>query len=155
MANITIAKKGGTVGTAAGGQGRFRLQHTIDIAKVNAALVAAGSAALASGDTIVLVDMPVESGFHIFAVKNNTALVLGTTPTISLGDVASATRYVNAATAVTAGTYHTVATTSFNYPTGGQVRFAISNAGGTITSGQITTFFEELDFRTLLPAQVL
>lgn len=133
MANVTTLKSGGTEFTPFGKMPRAVQKWNIDIAKA----VAAG---LATTEYVVVFDVPAKSKVVIHSLHNETALSMGSSPAISLGDAASATRFVNAATAVTAGTYHTVATSEFTYATGGQVRLTLT--GGTLASGLLAVNFE-------------
>lgn len=153
MANNTTIKVGGT--------GKLSSDHArpgepqrilIDVA----AAVKRGGA-LASGDTIAVVDIPANTKVVIHRVYNYTLLNLGTSGAYSVGDAGSATRYTASTSTLTAGTDTAIAsgmnTSGFIYTTAGQIRVAITNAGGTITDGKLWIVYTAFDVSapTVLP----
>lgn len=145
MANNTSVKLGGT-GLLSADSTRLGAAQRIC---VDVAVAIAKGGAMASADTIAVVDIPANTKIIFHRAYFLTTASLGTSPTVSVGDAGSATRYVNAANTVTAGTDATVVATLNTigniYTAAGQLRVQISNSGGTITSGKIWLVFEALD----------
>lgn len=136
MANVTTLKAGGTTGNPTGKGYPVVLKHEIDIAKA----VAAG---LLTTEYVVLADVPANTFVKVLHVENATALSMGSSPAISLGDAGSATRYVNAASTLTAGTDHTIASSELLYTAAGQLRLTLT--GGTLASGIIRVCWMQVD----------
>lgn len=128
MANVTTLAKGGTSGSAAYDAPLKVQKLEMDIAK----LVAAG---LLTTEYAVALNIPANSVLYVWAVRNATALSMGSSPAISVGDSSSATLFVNAASTLTADTNHTVATASKTYSTANTLRLTLT--GGTLASGSI------------------
>lgn len=132
--NLTI----GGLGLPAKSQGndRYALQANLDIA----AFVAGGGVTTQS---VKLVNVPANTQVNLIAVWNQTALVMGSTPSVSVGDSASTTQWVNANATQTINTYATLAATSKTYPAADNLNVTLT--GGTLTSGLVTVFYELID----------
>lgn len=152
MSNVTSLKAGGTSGTA---MSRFQvpvLKHTVDIA-------AAVTAGLTTGEYIEVCTIPAETYLKIWDVKNATALSLGSSPEIELGDADDDDLYVAAATTETVDTHHaltgataigaTTRTEKF-YSSAGSLRLKVT--GGTIASGKVQITYSLIPCGTNLPA---
>lgn len=147
MANILVSKYG-TTGNLSSQFARSGepIRILVDIADT---IVKNGGTAINSGDTIEVVGIPTDVKIIFHRCYFLTALALGTSGTVSVGDVASGTQYVNAAATLTAGTDATVASTMNTVGkiyTGGTsaLRVTLSNSGGSITSGKIWLIFQAL-----------
>lgn len=141
MANITSRAKGGTspVGIASSNLPTFIGKYEEDIA----ALVAAG---LLTTEYTVLINIPANSKLIIHSLINHTALSMGASPAISLGDSSSGTLFVNASTTVTSGSAHTLtatATTGKVYTAADTLRLNLT--GGTLATGTIGIVYQLID----------
>lgn len=128
MAAVTTKKLGGTSGIARG-------QRSIDVitfeVKIEDFLANGG----ATTDYWEVMTIPANTFLEVLQLENVTALSMGSGPAVSLGDAGSATRFVNAASTLTAGTDHTIATASLFYGSAGSLRLTLT--GGTLASGTI------------------
>lgn len=142
MANVTSLKAGGTTGASINKRLPAVLTHEINIASA----VAAG---LLTTEFVVIADLPANTFVKVLHVENVDALSMGSSPAISVGDAGSATRYVNAASAVTAGADHTLATSELLYTAAGQLRLTLT--GGTLASGTIRICWMQVDTGRVAP----
>lgn len=95
MANVTTLAAGGSTGVAIS-KGKFK-QHEIDIAD----FVSAGGA---TTNYAVVVNIPADSYFRLHQAEVVTALSLGGSARIDIGDSADDDEFVSNATTLTAGT---------------------------------------------------
>jgi len=126
MASVTTLKQGGSTGVA-------RSSRNVDVITLEgniASFVAAGGL---TTEYLELMTIPANTYVEVLQVENATALSMGAGPAVSLGDAGSATRYVNAASTLTAGTDHTIATAALLYTAAGSLRLTLT--GGTLASG--------------------
>lgn len=128
MTNVTNQKKGGEINIAVGNQRVAVIRHEIDIAEA----VASG---FTSGDLINVVTAPTDSFIEVLQVENATALSLGATPEVELGDGVDDDLFIAASTEVAVGGNHAIAVGNKLYTSEDTVSLKIS--GGTVTSGTI------------------
>lgn len=126
MASVTTKKLGGSTGIARAQRNVDVITWEVDIAQ----FVANGGLTTEYWEIMTI---PANTFLEVLQVENVTALSMGAGPAVSLGDAGSATRYVNAASTLTAGTDHTIATASLLYTSAGSLRLTLT--GGTLASG--------------------
>jgi hypothetical protein len=113
MATYTAYKKGGATLIGVGqSQPQLVIKHEIDLAKVIAGSNNQPAIALASNDKLTIMTIPALFQLDSLQAICQTALVLGSSPAISVGDSSSDTIFVNAASTLTAGTILTQAVTT-------------------------------------------
>jgi hypothetical protein len=152
MATKTSALRGGTVGASTLDRPRGVLYAQIDLAEI-----IADEGAIASGDLIQVVSIPNGTRLYIHAVRNETALSLGTSGVLELGDAALGgsgddDRYVANQTTMTANSYATIeaaGSTGTVYNVADVLSFKVSNSGGSITAGKIGLFYELIDLTAI------
>jgi hypothetical protein len=132
MANVTTLAIGGTTNTSYGQTGLEVIKHEIDIKE-------AVDAGLATTEYVVALNIPANTHLYVYQANVVNALSLGAGARIDIGDSGSATRFVNNATTLTAGTNLTLAAGQFFYGTANTVRITVT--GGTIASGKIRLVF--------------
>jgi hypothetical protein len=97
-------------------------------------------------DVATLFTIPARSRFVLEAVYSDNTVSFGTTPTLSLGDSAGGTTFINAQTPGAANVrIATVALSSKIYDTADAITMTLNNASGTVTSGLITVVGRILD----------
>lgn len=145
MANVSTLKRGGTA-TGGGSQTPVGIiRHTIDIAD-------AVTAGLATTEYVVVQSIPAGTILTVWGMKNATALSLGSSPRLDLGDGDDDDLYVSNHSTLTADAYATLtgesamaATTRYRktYTAAGELRLKIT--GGTIASGKVTIIYSMVD----------
>ena len=96
--------------------------------------------AIASADIINLIPIPDNTLLYVNGVINGSALVLGTSGVVELGDNSDDDRFVANQTTTTAGaaaTIEAVGQTGYTYTAADTLSLKLSNSGGTITSGKL------------------
>jgi hypothetical protein len=106
-----------------------KMEVLIDLPKIVAARLAAGATALANGDSLDV--LPIPAGALVVATGFQT-LTLQASLTASLGDAASATRYLNASTAPQSVGWSALGgATPFLYTADGVLRLTLAGATPT------------------------
>ena len=105
-------------------------------------------------DTATILTIPARTQFNLIAVYSDNTVSFGTTPTFSLGDSGSATRFINAQTPGASGvSIATMAATSRIYDTADYIIVTLNNASGTVTSGKFTIIYNLVDLSAAPVAQ--
>lgn len=136
MANVTNQKIGGTDTISTGVTNISVIKHEIDIA----AAVASG---LATTELINILSVPADTYVEVLQVENVTALSLGTSPDVELGDTSDDDNFVASHSTLTAGSNHTIALTGKLYTSADTISAKIT--GGTVASGTIRYVFRLTD----------
>lgn len=140
MANVTTLAKGGTANTGISSRVPQIVTHEMNIAS----LVSAG---LLTTEYAVVLNVPADTAFRLLQVEVVTSLSLGAGARIDVGDSGSATRFVNNASTLTAGTNLTIANATGS---GGEVYTAadtirLTVTGGTLASGILRFVWQQAD----------
>jgi hypothetical protein len=126
MTNVTNLAIGGTVNTSFGQKTPQVVSHEIDIATA----IANG---LNTTEFVVVLNIPAHTHVQLYNATVVNALSLGSGARIDIGDSGSATRFVNNATTLTAGTNLTLAASERYYATADTLRLTVT--GATLASG--------------------
>jgi hypothetical protein len=145
MANVTTLKIGGTTG-------RPGTYPPIPVLKAEINIAKAVAAGLATTEYVKVLDIPANTRLKIWAVRNATALSLGSSPRLDLGDADDDDLYVSNASTLTVNTNHALtgdtaisatARTEKTYSAAGELRLKVT--GGTLTSGVVQIVYSLID----------
>lgn len=138
MTNVTNQKIGGVTAVGIGNTESRIVKHEIDIA----AAVASG---LATTELVNVIAVPADCYVEVLQVENATALSLGASPDVELGDTGDNDRFVATHSTLTAGSNHTIEAAGKGYLYTAADTISAKITGGTLASGKIRYVFRLTD----------
>lgn len=138
MANVTNQKIGGTVNIGTG-------LTNIQVVKAEIDIAAAVADGLATTQLVQILSVPADTYVEVLQVENATALSLGTSPDVELGDTGDDDRFVATHSTLTAGSNHTIAAAGAGYLYTAADTISAKITGGTLASGTIRYVFRLTD----------